>query len=317
MPGTYRGVIDWSEDTDAEGQRTYKLTHRVELDDPAEGPEKALNTPGLPLVGSFWLPEATGGDPNFEDRDEWAICTPQWSARPEYNKEKNVWWKVTQVFSTQPTTRCQDATVEDPLLEPQKISGSFVKYTEEVAFDKDGNLITNSAHELIRGPQVQFDKNKPTVRIQQNVSDLQLPLVAALIDKVNNADLWGLSTRMVKLSNVSWERKFNGTCVCYFTRSLEFDIDFNTFDRVVLDEGTKALGHWDPDTGDWVTEGDATNPGDFNRYKDKRGENARVILDGAGIPVENEDEAESIEIQFYQEANLLLLEIPTILSCST
>jgi hypothetical protein len=64
----------------------------------------------------------------------------------------------------------------------------------------------------------------------------------------------------------------------------------------VLDEGTKALnGKWNYSTGVWdllpVRPGvnpDPQNPSHFIRFKDRNGENAKVILDGEGRPVSPE-----------------------------
>jgi hypothetical protein len=132
----------------------------------------------------------------------------------------------------------------------------------------------------------------------------------------------------VKLSTVSWERKLYGKCNYYYTWSLEFDINFETHDKSLLDEGTKALGHWDPTTKEWVTTGDLSDsavgtgtegdvlepdPTRFNHYKDKNGENARCILDGYGVPVTSVEDAGIVLVKKYGEEDLLLLGIPTTL----
>jgi hypothetical protein len=159
-----------------------------------------------------------------------------------------------------------------------------------------------------------------------------------MVDTLNDATLWGLAARKIKLSNVSWERLLYGTCDYYYKRVFDFDIDFSTFDRDVLDEGTKVLsGQWDRDTGEWVLleiEGyggtpnpDAQRPDHFIRYKDRNDENARVILDGNGLPADSvvlraeetgtgTTETESgaaarIQVKKYEESNFLLLGIPT------
>jgi hypothetical protein len=227
------------------------------------------------------------------------------------------WWLVSQQFSTRPRTRCQDESIEDPLLEPDDISGTFVKYLEEKMKDKDGNPILTSSHELVRGPQVEFDSNRPTVRISQNVASLGLSTFTEMVDTVNDATLWGLEKRKIKLSNVSWERLLYGTCDYYYKRAFDFDINFKTFDRDVVDQGTKALGYWyvNEVTGinEWVTAGDANDPKDFNRYQDKHGNYTTVLLNGSGAPLSSGADPVTFEVAYYEESNFEELGIPTSL----
>ena len=317
---------------DTEGHRNYSVEHIVKTTDSDDGPTVVLGASGLPVIGSLW---------NFgNDLDVWAFCYPDMKIRGHEEKkgEPPEYWKVTQKFSTRPLNRCQDETIEDPLLQDQVISGSFVKYTQEISKDRFDDPIKTSSHELIHGPQVEFDFNRPTVRIEQNVATLELALFTAMIDTVNGNTLWGLSSRKIKLSDVSWERKWYGTCNIYYTRVFDFDIDFNTFDRVVLDEGTKVLnGHWPTkneceNAGAWILDKictewpDKDNPSHFTRYKDRNGENTRVILDGKGQPADSfvrlgtgegagtgtdTDPAAQIFVEYYDESNFLLLGIPT------
>jgi hypothetical protein len=310
--GPVTTLLDRSE----EGHRTYSVIHRVKSTDLADGPSVVLDASGLPAVGSPW---------SFgNDNDSWAYCTGYAKVRKHSavkEGDPTQHWTVEQKFSTIPTTRCQDESIENPLLEPQSISGSFVKYMKEATHDRNGDPIKTSSHELIRGAQVEFDGNRPTVQIGQNVVSLGLSTFSQMVDTVNDSTLWGLSTRMIKLSNVSWERNIYGTCTYYYTRTFEFDIDFTTFDRVVLDEGTKALGRLDPATGVWDSSTefapgvplDLDNPLHFTRYKDKHGENSRVILNGSGVPITTIADAGSVDIEYYTESNFLSLGIPTSL----
>ena len=323
----FDGPVLWGPLTrGAEGHREYWITHQV-LATPTDGPKAVLDTAGLPSVGAAW---------NFDsDLDVWAFCHPNAtvSPHPNYKRgDKTRIWDVRQKFSTKPLTRCQDETIGDPLLEPQKVSGSFVKYTEEITKDRNGRIMKSSSLELFRGPQVEFDHNRPTVRIEQNVLNLELATFSEMVDRVNDAELWGLEARKIKLSNVSWERKLYGVCNYYYTRIFEFDIDFNTFDRTIYDHGTKVLhGDWDRDensatVGKWVVSTevvkdsgvapDADNPQHFVRYKDWFGENTRALLDGNGLPLAmstgtGDTQGVEIDIEYYEEANFLLLNIPT------
>lgn len=275
---------------DADGARTHKLMSYVHSDDGSEGDAAVMAFSGLPQPGDTW--DIDG------DADSWAWCRADMKVTPkDVNDEKVYTWVVEQLFSTKPQPkdkqRCMDNPVEDPLLEPAKVSGSFVKYSEAAMYDRFGNSIVNSAHELIRGPQVEFDNNRPTIKIEQNVATAfqAYVLPALMTDCVNAYPIWGFPPRCVKLSSPTWERKFFGKCSVYYTRHLEFDIDRKTFDRLVADEGTKVLnGHWNPATGAWDLDninGRAPNsfdPSHFIRFTDRQGNPAKVILNGYGLP---------------------------------
>lgn len=280
----------WSGGRDSEGHRTYKITHQV-VCAYEDGPANVMQTAGLPLPGAMWLFD--------DDIDIWAFCQPDMELKPSSGQPDNhpvKFWDVTQTFSTKGPSaqrqRCNEQQIEDPLLEPPKISGSFVRRTEEATHDRFGAPILTSSWEMIRGQQVEFDTSNPQVVISQNVPDLQMDLLAQLAGRsVHAGPLWGLGRRMWKLSEVTWEERYYGTCYKYYNRKLTFDGNYDTWDRDLLDIGTKALhGHYDPTTGEWTLDNingsspDPTDPSHFDRHKDKRGENAQVVLDGSGRP---------------------------------
>lgn len=315
-----------SGERDTEGYRTFTLVSLVKTST-TDGPFVVMNCPGLPAIGAAWS--------QGSDDDAWSTCLPDMKVTIHEEKEgdANRYWRVEQKFTNKPQKRCQDTQIENPLMEPDRIKGGFAKKTKEYVRDKDGQWIRSSSWEQLRGPQVEFDYNTPTVTIEQNVSALELALFSSLVDHVNDAPLWGVAARCVKLSNASWERKLYGVCTYYYTRSFEFEVNPKTFDRYVLDEGTKCLnGHWDRTTGNWVldkiagVDPVATNPSHFIRYRDKRGEVARVILDGRGLPANAivldtgtgtstyaSGRPATIHLKAYPEANLLLLGIPATL----
>ena len=322
------GPTDWSMTRTDDGQREYKVTIQVRSGI-LDGPFNVLNTSGLPLPGSTW----DYGD----DEDPWAYCKAGVQITPRLKGESNKLWDLTFSYSTRPDKRCQETAIEDPLMEPQKVSGAFTKTKEEAARDKDNNPIVTSSHEMIRGPQVEFDKGRPTVKIEQNVADLELDVICSLMDKLNDAPLWGLSARCVKFSNCTWERKYYGSCSVYYTRTLEFETNDQTFDRQVLDEGNKVLkGHWHPTNGKYIIDiasfdeddiaiyADKDLPQDFIRFTDRQNNPARVILDGNGRPADVDTETLGgtptaaqppayITVQAYGEDDLTLLGIPSSL----
>lgn len=314
VPGYFgTGRVGWEGERDNEGHRTYPLLHRVKAD-LQDGPNTVMNCPGLPSIGSPW---------NFgNDLDVWAFCQPYMKVTPDQQKagEASAYWIVEQRFSTRPISRCQDTQIEDPLLEPDRISGNSVKYTVEASYDRFGNPIISSSWERFRGPQVEFDANRAAIRIEQNVADLEWSTVTAMLDTVNDATLWGYGARQVKLSSTSFERHRYGTCNFYYTRIFDFDVARDGFDREIPDEGTKVLwGHWEFNA--WVLDTIAgitpqqTNPQHFMQFKDRAGENCRTPLDGLGKPFDASGTGvqPSFSLEYYPESNFLLLGIPSSL----
>lgn len=284
------GVGGWRKiegSRDEESHRSYKITIRVEGNTGAgvaDGPANALQCPGLPQYGDQWLIDA--------DVDLWAFCRYPVTIRPVLEGEPNKFWDLEFTFTTKPDKAfCLENQIEDPLLKPPKLSGQSVKYTEEAVQDRFGNLLVTSSWEQLRGPQVEFDRNRHRVHIEMPVPALNLSFVTQFIDRVNAFPLWGMNPRCIKLSDFKWDRNFYGVCFPYYTWMFDFDINALTFDRDILDEGTKVLsGHWDTPTGHWVLDNiggaapDPTNPQHFNRFYDRLGNVARVILDGRGLP---------------------------------
>lgn len=288
------GQTTWSMTRDDNGQRTYKIKFQV-LCGQGDGPATIIQTPGLPQEGDFWIID--------NDVDLWATCKQGATVTPKFEDNIITCFIVEFTFSTKPDQRCNATRVEDPLLEPQKVSGNFVKYTEEVTEDRFGKTIQTSSFQQIRGPQVEFDANRPTIRISQNVPDLQLELVGPMQDTLNEFEMWGLPPRCIKLSSFSWTRNFLGQCSVYFTREFEFDINIkhdlitgdiiSGFDRDLLDESNMVLnGHWDEATDNWVVDNivpgvpaDHNNPAHYIQALDRRDTPIKVTLDGEGKPI--------------------------------
>lgn len=208
------GQRSWSGSRDSEGNREYKVVHRVR-GLTTDGPANSLRTPGLPQVGSAWLFD--------DDLDIWAWCRRDAIMTPVLTGEPGRFFDVEQTFSTKPNPRCTDQELDDPLLQPQKVSGGFIKYNEEATHDRFGRELRNSAHEQIRGPQVEFPASRPSIKVEQNVPLLQPGLWVPMLDTVNSVPIWGFPARCVSLANASWEKKYRGQCEVYYTRTFEFE----------------------------------------------------------------------------------------------
>ncbi len=283
------GLRTWSMSRDSIGHREYKVTSQVEVTSAADGPATVAQCPGLPRVFTLWR--------IGNDIDIWAWCRPDMDIKPASGiseGEPIQFYHVTQTFSTKPTERNNpeaNKDQQDPLAEPQKVSGSFAKRQEEAFVDRFGSQIVNSAFEQIRGPLVEFERNSPTIKIEQNWPTLDLDVIATMVDRVNDRPLWGLPRRCWRLTNFSWERLFHGQSYVYYKRSFEFESRYETWDRDVMDEGTKVLsGQWDKPTGTYITtkvggvDPNPNNPQHFKRATDPDGNPMKLVLNGAGLP---------------------------------
>lgn len=272
----------WSGSEDDEGHSEYIIEFKVRADI-TDGPFNVRNTPNLPLPGSFWSYK-NDIDPNATCRRR-AKMTPM-----QKEDEATDLWRVEFFYSTKPFKRCQDFTFENPLTEPQKISGSWKNEKKEATTNRFGIPLRYSSHERMKGPKVEFEEGFPTVRIEQNVLNLELDILAIAMNTVNSVPMWGLPIRCVRLSGVSWSREYYGSCFPYYKRSLEFEINPDTFDRDVADEGHKVLyGRWEKPgvyrllciDGDLP---DHKNPAHFVEFKYPSGNPGIVQLNGKGLP---------------------------------
>lgn len=328
--------IELSATRDDEWHREYAIVTLVKSDDPLDGPAVVMATSGLYLPGASY---SIGNDADLAAFVYPGMKVAMYKAKDGENSRL---WRVEQKASTKPLKRCMDEQFDDPLLMPDRLSGTFVKDKEEIAYDRFGQPVLSSSWEMLRGSQVEFPRSKHTVKIEQNSATLDADIWMEMVDGVNEDTLWGFARRCVMLTNITWEEKWYGTCSKYYTRTFDFEIDKRTHDRDALDEGTKVLnGHWatdseinytgtgsdpDPDGNLWVLDRingelpDPANPAHFCRYKDRAGENARVVLDGHGQPFTGNLQTGTgtgggvpgrVHIEKAEEYNFLLLGIPS------
>jgi hypothetical protein len=254
-------LYDWSMDTDEEGHRDYTLIWQVQTSGATYGPDHALFASGMPLPGSS-LSVGNTVDP-------WAFYQRKGSARLKNRGSRKDVWLATTIFSTRPVRRCQNNTIADPLLEPHRVRGSADMFTREATEDKDGNPLLYSSNERIKGPAIQEEDGYPTIELEQNVAWLNIPFLTDYRYAVNSAAWWGMPARTIRCKTFTWERVLYGTCYFYFRVTTTFQLNENTWDLEILDEGdmVKIAG---------------TSPAEFRRAKDEFEETVHVLLDGNG-----------------------------------
>jgi hypothetical protein len=309
------GRLDWGGGRDMELHRTYWVKFLLETDDDLDGPQTLTFGPSLPVIGASW----TYGNEN----DAYALCYPLIDCETVVKNEKNFWWVLKYTFSTKPWIACATATfgtITTPLTQPDTITGSFVNYQERTCRRRrgdtgtgtgEGPVIVSSSLEPI---WVTKDKNRPTVSIQQTRLNLELGTFSSMLNTLNDATLWGMPPRCVKLRNVPWRRLVWGLCTFYYQRTLEFDISYDSFDLVDLrDQGHRVLDKKKLAANPYL---DRTNPDNFERCCDEKGNvNKVVLLNGRGEmcsdPTSHFHYIDKVEL--YEESNFLTLGVPATL----
>jgi len=352
MAVTNLGRIRWGGGREKDMHRTYWVRFLIQTTDPDDGPQIMTYAAGLPTVGDTW----TYGN----DNDVNARCLPTVECETVINNEPNYFWILKYVFTTRPFIACATVEITTPLSEPDRINGSFINEQKLASRRRDGTPILSSSLEPIYIPK---DYHRPTVSITQTVLDLQLPTFSSMINTLNDATLWGLPPRCVKLRNVPWRRLVWGVCTYYYERTLEFDIRYfendpftgtgtwstevytgtGTETTTIITQGTqssfsdinedwdesfiadvghrvvnpKAVGYLSREAeGDPLGAVDRTNPANFIRIQDSRGNLAKsVLLDGNGEeckdPITHKHFIDKVEL--YEESNFLLLGVPSSL----
>lgn len=258
------GLKNQSMSVDEEGHRTYDIMHQYRTDDPLDGPESILYAVNLlKPVGSAYL--------DGNDYDPWAFRTPELSIAPHRDQgegEVVTDWMVSMKYTTKPMSRCNDTQIDNPLLEPVSISGDFVHVSREMKRDKDGKPLLHVNYERMIGPEVEEKISYPALTLSFNSAVFPLAAINLLINKVNDAPLWGLPKRCIRFTDCKWERVLYGVCFYYFKLSYTFETNLETFDKFIPAVGTKTLL---PGSIPWLT-------GSYAKQKDKLGENEGPVI---------------------------------------
>ena len=226
-----RGPYNVSLDIDDQGFRTYMASYKVETDDYDDGPETVGQSSLIPQIGDAW----TFGN----DNDTWVWCTPYLKLEPLGRKdEKTKHWKAEVKFTNKPNNRNPGQSNGNPLLEPQKIKGTFTNGTTKTWTDRTGAFVQTTSFEPI---QTEIDQALASVVITQNVSSLGLSTFSPMVNTVNSTTLWGMPARTIKLSNAPWERKYYISGSKYYQRTFEFEVNPNTFDRADIPNKGKNM----------------------------------------------------------------------------
>lgn len=231
-------AVDVSTSADNEGHRTHSVTFRAVTDDTTKKSYSA------------WLAVATQYPPGtpyslLGESDSWAFAQRPSRARAEKATNRKS-YLVDVDFSTKPAEKCSNHNVENPLDEPVKISGSFVRATKVVTQDRLGEQLANSADEPWI-PAAEIDDSRDTLIIEANTAGINLQQRGQARDKVNETPIWGLQPRAAKLSQWQWSIQKYGQCNLYVVNRLEFEINMDLWNDARLDEGFRIKDGVDAD----------------------------------------------------------------------
>lgn len=290
MTAELKGRLSWTGDIDDNGHRTWGINWLVETSSVDDGPSVVANCAGLPVAGAQWY--------MGNDIDGWAFCSPYMSIKQQADVTEGLWtglWTVGQRFSTRPLQRCQTTSISDPLAEPWKVRVAFNRAQREARRDKDNVPLVSSSFEFLRG--IMEDYGGAVVTLTRNEVALPLAGITALRFHVNDGPMWGLPARCVKLMGFESERNLYGTCYYYYTNSYTFECNFETWDGLAVDAGTRTL----------VTGGTFGNLKDYRPTSD----GSTVLLDGRGRKAEQLANVAAKRAKVAKEADLFVIGVPT------
>jgi len=228
--------------SDEEGHDTYDVTWQVITNDPGDHAQTVKDA--VLLVYPPGTPYAIDNDMDLE-----AVARrPHSAKRSAQSKGGLRTWFVGQKYTTKPLDRCQDERFENPLLEPAKVSGSFVSRMIAVTEDRHGDPLTNSASEPeLPAPEIHDDTDTVIIEVNLPTAQFSLAQRGELRNKCNSVGMWGLPARTVLLMQWRWKPAYYGMCLKYIKCILEFGIDFEGWNHVRTDRGFRIKDGVDAD----------------------------------------------------------------------
>lgn len=219
----------------ADGDREYKRFFLVRTSSQDDGPLTVALATGLPLVGeTYRYPgTATTPGPTLTEYDTGVYAGEMVPKLADKNKK--TLWAIEVPYTSTPTGKATGGPA-DPLDEPPKFSGSFLRVNEIFEEDNEGNAILMSSGEP-PDPPLEEGVSYPTLRIEMNVASPALALWADYANAVNTGTFWGLGARKWAIEKIDWQDQFRGNGSRYVTVVFEFAAKYNTWDRRFLDRG--------------------------------------------------------------------------------
>lgn len=191
---------------DREFNRTYTSTYQV-LTEHTDGPMTVLNSSGVPSRYGVYV--------WGRDIDVWAYlhsitATPEGedvgdgTGSGRYRK-----WNVNATHSSKSDARDGQQNRDNPIFEPAKVRGSFIKNTVQAYRDRNNKPIVNTAKEPIL-PPFQKESSLDSLHITFNTPTINLGLRSSYRDSVNSNSMWGLIRRQIKMASWTYSVQWVG-----------------------------------------------------------------------------------------------------------
>ena len=173
-----------------------------------DGPRTIRTASGIPQIGTTYAVSATDTDNGARVVDI--------DPRPLDDGGCN--WEVDVTYSS----KFDDSEAgNNPLSAPAEFSGSFARYSAPLVKDLTGAPVVNSAGEPFN-PPVEIDDSRPVFTIKRNEGSYNLQRRIDYQDAVNSDVFLGIAVGLVKVSNISFVRKFHNALE-YYEMTYEFE----------------------------------------------------------------------------------------------
>jgi hypothetical protein len=217
-------------------QRKYTLAFRVECSSRYDGPvtirasTNGVRQPTLPIIGNSYYVTSTEKDlGSFAEEINYRLESA--SANPDHAV-----WNVTVNYGPYDANTFPENPIDWPI-----VAWFGSQNFERIAWkDRNGDPIKNSANSAFSEP-VTVDDNRSLLYVTRNelVSTYDYDLAATYRNSVNDAVWNGFATRTVKCVSIdTGEPQYNSVAgVRYYAVKYVFDINLDTWDKVLLDQG--------------------------------------------------------------------------------
>jgi len=213
--------------TDTEDfHRQYDVVVQVTCTSESDGPQTVLNgvRNTMPYGSSFVYGNHS---------DPYATLRAIRNAR---RTEKRVVWHVDVQYSTKGSQRDPNDQPGDPLSWAWKVRGAFGSGQKWLTKDRNGRALVNSADEPFEDTPP-IDDPLLILSLEKNTPTIDLDQWAEARGKVNDATLWGLQARRVRLMQWTWDIAYAGSGQPYVQNKFEVSINFDGYYYQPLDMG--------------------------------------------------------------------------------
>lgn len=227
---------------DKRARGTYEAVWHVQTDDPMDGPVTVL-TEAQALASSERVP-ALWSTYAFHDEQDIASFLRSFRVEPreDPHNSKTLWRVIAHYEPLEPQEQEGDGDT-DPLQRPVRYRLEHTSYTRVVEQDNEGNAIVNACEQEFDEP-IEDEQSRIILVAEKNFASLQeiINLNLTYAGKVNNDSYRGAGERMWYCHTIGCSDLQTEGNVSFYTATFRLELNFETWDRKVLNRGFK---HYD------------------------------------------------------------------------